>query len=684
MACSANNDAPGWTQGLSGNGLNTGIPRRLAGGSRTIIGGQEDQQALSYLRFGDDQFVNQSQENIPQGAHRAPDGDIFLNFDDASLPDVAQTILGDLLEQNYLLDPRVQGTVTLQTVTPLSEDDTLATFSLILRQNGAALINRDGIYTIVPLSDASTGSLSPILADGAISLRPGYSVLIAPLQNASAGELAGVLEPLSGPQTTVRFDASRNVLILSGEASELAALRDAITLFDVDWLQGLSYGLFPLQKAQADDIVQELQVILGGANSPIKDQVVLEPIRRMNAILMVTKRKAILEDLQDWIKRLDEGGAGNQGGLYVYRIENVLAQDVADALTEVFVNNSGAINVNEASFSEETETVTIDGGDGDETSLGTGVRSQSSDVQHEDTVQIYANEVNNSLIIRAKPDTYRYIEAIIKQLDVAPLQVLIDATIAEVSLTDQLNYGVQFFLENGNGVLTSSNNASGSTDGSFPGFVASYVTGGAEVVLSALDTVTRLNVISTPRLMVLDNQSARLNVGDEVPVITQQQSTTDNETIVNSVTFRQTGVVLEISPRVSSSGLVTLEIKQETSNVNDDSRTGTLTPTISQRTIETSIAVQDGQTIFLGGLMQRSDTASKSGTPVLSDIPGIGALFGTRQNGRDRTELIILLTPRVIRNPREVQDTTDEIRQRLQNLPPEFFPQNTLTRRRVE
>ena len=259
--------------------------------------------------------------------------------------------------------------------------------------------------------------------------------------------------------------------------------------------------------------------------------------------------------------------------------------------------------------------------------------------------------------------------------------MVLEATIAEVTLNNQLNYGVQFFLESGNLSVTSSNNANGSTDASFPGLAASFLRGDSGAILSAIDTVTNLNVISSPRLMVLDNQSARLQVGDEVPVITQQQQSTDGDSnIVNNIEFKETGVTLQITPRVNSSGLVTLDILQETSNVVSESVDGTLTPTISQRTIESSIAVQDGNTILLGGMIQESNSAGKSGVPILSDLPAIGGLFGTRSNGLARTELIVLLTPRVIRNPNDVRDASEEMRLRLQAMRPQFFPTNELTR----
>lgn len=688
--CAADDDrSASWQRNLQedqGGGIFANLFR---GGSQTALAGQSARAGQPLLVPGNDRFVNETLRPLPPGAQRADDG-ILLNFEDADLREVVATILGDILELNYLYDPRVQGRVTLQTVSPLTDEDTVATLELILRQNGGALVLRDGVYAVVPIAEAGSVTQVPRLAEGAVTLEPGFAVLVAPLRHASASELAGVLEPLAGFETTVRFDQNRNVLILTGSSADLTALRETVAMFDVDWLDGLSYGLFPLRNAQADGIITELEAVLGGPQSPVRDQVVLQPVTRMNAVLIVTKRRKILEELRLWVGRLDQDIGAGRDGVYVYRVENIPATDLADALQQVFGQGGTGGSRRTDSFAGGTETITAETeavADPDlELDLppalsGAGTDFGGLSIDGDENVRIFANEVNNTLVVRSSPETYRRIASIIRQLDTAPLQVLIDATIAEVTLTDELDYGVQFFLSNGRRQIINTTGNSSSVSASLPGFAASYVKGGAEVVLSALDQVTRINVISTPRIMVLDNQSATLNVGDEVPIITQQQQSTDgNSNIINQVSYRETGTSLSVQPRVSSSGLVTLDILQETSNVVESTADGTLTPTISQRTIESSIAVQNGQTILLGGLIQERDSRTKSGIPVLSDAPVIGGLFGTRGASTGRTELIVLLTPRVVRNPNEVRDITDELRDRIQNLSPDFAPKNNLTR----
>lgn len=627
--------------------------------------------------YGNDQLIGTASD-IPAGALATQDG-VLLNFENTDLREVVQVILSDLLGRNYLFDPRVNGQVTLQTVSPIASTDVLATLETILRQNGAAMVQRNDLINIVPVNEAGAGLRTPALAGGEIALRPGYAVLLAPLKSASASELAGILEPLAGPQTVVRFDAARNVLILAGNSQELNSLRETITLFDVDWMDGLSYGLFPLANANARDVVQELRTVMGGANSPLRDQATVEVVSRLNGVLVVAKRQKVLRDLEKWIGRLDRSSGADDEAIFVYNVENARASDIAEVLNDVFSNQgSGETGI---APGQSTTALVSNGGDGDGGQV-IEVAGSGTDLGVSGAVRINANDNNNSLVIMAQPQDYERIQRIIRKLDTVPLQVMIDATIAEVTLTNQLSYGVQFFLQRGSTSVTSSQ-GDASIEGSFPGLVASLVRGDTTAILSALDSVTTLNVISSPRLMVLDNQSARLQVGDEVPVITNQQQATDSTAnIINTIEFRETGVTLEVTPRVNSSGLVTLDILQETSNVVDDTTTGSLTPTISQRTVQSSIAVQDGNTILLGGMMQEQNSANKTGVPVLSDVPVVGGLFGGRRNRLNRTELIVLLTPRVIRNPYDVRDATEEMRRHLQAMTPQTYPTNQLTTRR--
>jgi general secretion pathway protein D len=286
--------------------------------------------------------------------------------------------------------------------------------------------------------------------------------------------------------------------------------------------------------------------------------------------------------------------------------------------------------------------------------------------------RIVADEKNNALVIFARPRDYRMIEEAIKRLDVVPLQVLIEATIAEVTLNHDLQYGVQWFLKGGSSSGTFSNLESGVIASVFPGFNYVLKQSNVNVVLNALSAVTNVNVVSSPQILVLDHHVATLQVGDQVPIPIQQAQSTlvPGAPLINTVEYRDTGVILRVSPRVNSNGLITLDIVQEVSDVTKTTTSNIDAPTIQQRRVQSTVTVQDGETIALGGLIRENRTDSRNGIPGLARIPVLGALFGSTDDSRDRTELLILLSPRVVHDAAEARTLTEELRGRLHALDP--------------
>jgi general secretion pathway protein D len=293
----------------------------------------------------------------------------------------------------------------------------------------------------------------------------------------------------------------------------------------------------------------------------------------------------------------------------------------------------------------------------------------SGDLPEELSARIIPDDVNNSLVIMARPGVWRMIEEALRKLDVVPLQVLIEATVAEVTLNDDLRYGVQSFFDEGNTTTTLSSIASGTIASTFPGFSFVFDDGNIRTILDALDSVTDIRIISAPQVLVLDNRTAELQVGDQVPVSTQSSvSNTDGTApTVNTVDFRDTGTVLRVTPRVNASGVVNLEIEQEQSSAVATTSSGIDSPTIQQRRLRTTVLVNSGETVALGGLISDTQTDAKSGIPLLSSIPILGNLFGSTSETGRRTEILILVTPRVIRNQEEARSVTRDLRETLHN-----------------
>jgi len=402
-------------------------------------------------------------------------------------------------------------------------------------------------------------------------------------------------------------------------------------------------------------------------------------IERLNSILAITQQSKYLQDIERWVFRLDKANTSTGGGVIVYRVQHVDAVELAATLNDIFNGNNNKSS--SASVAAGRKTVQVTNKDKKKTKTTKTLATTSlSDVGD---VKIIADEVNNALVIVATAQDYTVVQQVIKQLDMMPLQVLIDATIVEVSLKDKLKYGIKWFLTHNNlGQNAVSSNSSVFSDAA--AFAAGAATGGfgyaflsnsgdISAVLSAAATDNTLNVISSPSLMVLNNQEASIQVGDEVPIRTSESTNTSggaDPIQTSSIQQRKTGVKLKVKPRVNASGLVIMEIEQSVENVATDTATGSDidSPTISTREISSSVAVQSGETIILGGLIKETDELNKSGIPGLHNLPWIGPLFGETDKNKNKTELVILITPRVVSTRQDARLITNEFKRKLSGI----------------
>ncbi len=637
--------------------------------------------------------------DVPVTIHVGDNGDVTLDFVDADIRQVVKATLGDILGLNYVIAPDVQGTVTAQTERPLSRDAVLPALESILRLHGAALVLDGALYRVETLQGAARGRRSVRIQPGGSGA--GYGVQIVPLRYISAEDMRSTLAPLTGQETVLHVDRTRNLLILSGAQPELAALLDTVRVFDVNWLAGMSFGLFPLEFAEPETLIEELNLILdteqGGALSGL---VRLMPVERMNAVLAVSQQPRYLDEVRRWVQRLDRGTqtvADRQ--LFIYFVQNGKATDIADVLSQVFGGESAAQRgaepdivapglepVELASRPAQQQMAPAQGGAQPapqapaQRAFGASepaapTQPGSIALASSSGVRIVADESRNALLISGTPAEYRAILRALRQIDRRPLEVLIEVTIADVTLTDRLEYGVRWFLQTSDGKHsgTMSDLGGGAVASEFPGLSYSFTSTNSAAVLNLLSSVTDVNVISAPQLMVLNNQEAKLQVGEQVPVATQQstQETVDSEgnpILVSNVELRDTGVILTVTPRVNEGGLVILEIEQEVSSVKEDVTAGSLTPTISKRIITTTAAVQSGQMVALGGLIQDNKTNTKVGVPGLMKIPFFGALFRSTTDVIIRSELLVMVTPRVVTDSREAREVTEELRRRMEDL----------------
>jgi general secretion pathway protein D len=624
--------------------------------------------------------------------------DITLNFENTDIREVVKVILGDTLQLGYIVDPGVRGGVSMQTGAPVSRQELLPLLETLLRMNNATLVKQGVVYHVVPVTKAHKGFMTPQLADSRIPLPSGHNLLIRPLKNISAEEMDEILKPLVKDNSIVRVDPKRNLLILSGNARDLRQMISVIDTFDVNWIKGLSVGFFVLENGSVDEVQKDLDAVLGGdAGKALGGLVRITPIESANGFLVVTPQKDYLKEVGKWIKRFDEmTQSGDDQRLFVYRVRNGKAEDLAGLLNELFTGKSTPKKTKSASVAPGLKSTTVTSKNSKSaaskarksptTKKTTASRSGRSGASSalEGEIRVVADEDHNTLLILASVRDYKKVLNTLEQLDIVPLQVHIEATIVEVLLKDKLKYGISWFFDGGvgGGGTQSIGGVGGSFSGTditggigslLNGFNWSLIdsTGAVKAVLNAFANDSLVNVLSAPSVMVLDNHEAKIRVGDEVPTLTQSQSN-DVGNIIQTVQYRETGIILTVKPRVNPGGLVTMEVTQEVSAV-ADTEVATNQPTIQTREIASTVAVQSGQTVVLGGLIRDKRTNAEGGVPFLYKIPVLGALFGETETGNERVELVIVLTPRVITSANDALKITRDFRTRMQGLKEEFL-----------
>ncbi|MEZ5826163.1 MAG: type II secretion system secretin GspD [Geminicoccaceae bacterium] len=623
-----------------------------------------------------------------------------INFDGADIAEVVKVVLGDLLGATYSMDPTISGEVMLSSSGPLDRAALVSMLEMALRMNGATLTRTGANRYAITVQDNILGAVETSWLGGSAPPRvaAGNGVTIVPLRFVGATSAAQFVQPLLSRPENVRIDETRNLLLFSGPGSERQMVLDTLAEIDVDWMAGRSVGIFPLKMATPEAMIPELEALIQplaggqGGDATIR---FLE-MARLNAVLAIANRPEQIVEIERWVERLDRGSVtGIQ--FFVYQLQHVPAEDVATILTNTF-GEGGELASNEriVGLDRGNAAGSTDGFMGQNGGLDTppvdpaGAFGSAAGENFGGTaggnplagVRIVPNPLNNTLLIRATPQAYRMIEATLRRLDTAPLQVLIEATIAEVTLNDTLRYGVQYFLDTGS-IKAGFNTTTPSTGvvdpgqlnplARLPGFNFVATPGSSNITIDALARITDVKVLSSPSVVVQDNSEAVLNVGDEVPITTRSAISVDdpNAPVVNNIEYRDTGVILEVKPRISSNEVVALDISQEVSRVAVESTSSdSLTPVISQRKITSHINIQSGQTVVLGGLIQDSDTRSKDKIPLLGDVPVLGNLFSSTSNQNARTELIVFITPKIVRNPADARDVSNELRSKMRSIRP--------------
>jgi general secretion pathway protein D len=657
-------------------------------------------------------------------------GDITLNFVDTDIREIVRTILGTTLKVNYTIDPNVHGTASIETGKPLPRSALIPTLETLLNQNGATVVERNGIYAVVPIPAGAATNQA-----GAGSIGAGAQVV--PLRYTNAKDLAKMLEPFVAEGGKIAADPSGNAVLVTGDQAVRQTLVGLIRAFDIDVLAGQSYALFPAGDSDPAKLAAELQSVMQAqSQAPLSGIVRVLPMERVNAVLVVSSQPRFIDAANRFFKlamRVEDATARTW---HVYYVQNGRSSDLESLLQRAFtpghVSPTPSPPGTTTPFAGQLAAAGGVGGAAGGTTMGLGgavgapgaagglggataggtvgalpgaggaaggglgaalpppapaaagetaateplsPETGPAGAGTENRIRIIANHVNNALLIYATPSEYAVIEGMLRKIDIIPLQVLIEATIAEVDLNDQLQYGTQFFFKVDHvaetlGTPTAPNFPS-LTGLTFPSTSPFFILSKQpNFALAALAAVTKVKVLSAPQVVVLDNQPARLQVGQQVPVLTGTATSTlaAGAPVVNSVDYHETGVIMQVTPRVNTGGLVTLDIGQEVSDVAPAAaNTVQGSPTFNDQVFQTRVAVQDGQTVGMAGLIRDNVSQGNAGLPLIKDIPVIGTLFSTQSNNRDRSELLVLITPHVIHDQRDARALTEDLRNQLIN-----------------
>lgn len=651
---------------------------------------------------------------------------VDLRFEDVPVREAVHAILGDLLKRDFVVHPPVDGRVTIVTAAQVSPDTAASLLEAALQANGLGMA-RDtrGVFHVG--KPESLRAIAPaVRVAGSAPLPPGYGAIVVPLRYIGAAEMAAILRPLAPAEAIARVDTVRNLLVMIGTRVQAEGWLSMVSTFDIDLLAGMSVGVFPLKYVSVQDVEAAFRAMAGGgggaspvpqgaapapaagaaqsaaasatalpANHPLFGAVRVLPMERINSVVVVSARAAYLDEARRWIERLDRPqGRSSEPRLHVYPVRNGSARHLGEVLSGIFGGQATPAAAGSTGVAPSLSVAmggTFGGAAGRGGGVSAGLGSASGDgagaprsgsaaaavssVQLAPNVRVVADDRNNAVLVWAPTEQFGQIEEVLRRLDTPPTQVLIEASIIEVSLNDELNYGVQWLFNDsrdggGTGTSVLSPVSGGLLGGALSGF--SYTlrnsVGNVRAVLNLLAEKSLVRVVSSPSLMVLDNHTAVMSVGDQVPVLS---STTDilsgNGAVTSTVQYRDTGVNLVVTPSVNAGNLVTMQIDQtmtdQSASVGANNQ-----PIFLQRQIGSKVAVRSGETIVLGGLIKDNRTSGKAGLPLLKDIPVVGSLFSNTNNTGKRTELLVVITPKVVRTDPEIREVSEELRDRLKGL----------------
>ncbi len=619
---------------------------------------QEQQRLIDEInRVGAASSVPGYRDEAPTPVNPPADDFVELNYEQADLRVILEE-LADALDITLIIDPTIADRVSLRTSAnrPLTQADIWPLLRLLTRQAGVSIERNGTVYT----ARKQVGNVPEQIStpDDAGSLTGSMIMQITPLTYVSVESALEILTPLVEPDGRVVRISNNNTLAISASASQLQRINELLEVVDADPFQNQGLHLYQLSYANAAEVATELSEILTlieGASPAYQ----VKGLERINAILVTAPANRGFEEISRWVRILDADREEQAEQLFHYRVKNLTAVDLATTLTDVFALNQEEEEDAPPQPRDEVETIDIVTPDGDTVTrtvplFGAAATGGDVAVSADLRVTIVADEATNSLLIRANPRDYRQLLATINQLDAVPLQVMINAVIAQITLTDETRFGVDWSRVADNvsiDALSTQTSTGFLPNGGLDGllFTKSFLDGAArvEATLEAIASDNDVRLLARPSLTVVNNMEGEIQIGAEVPVQSGTQTTGIGDNIISSIQYRPTGIELYITPRINDDGVVNMTIRQVLSSIQED--TGVAgNPVFQNQEISTTVVVRDGENVVLGGLIQSSNSDLNSGLPGASRVPVLGGLFGYQQDVSERKELFIVLRPEVV------------------------------------
>ncbi len=637
----------------------------------------------------DDPLLSEQAE--PASFERKEENYIVLNFDNAALRDVINTI-SSITGESFIVSPGLDARITIYSAGKIPTREALSVFESILEVNNMALVKSGQFYKIVQGASAKQKPIEIQLGNDSQNViakdRP--ITQIVQIEYVPATEISSILQSMLSPFGSIIPNPRNNLLIINDLSSNIKRLLAILKEIDVDAFQNTRMGFFQPKFSDVKSLSQEVKEILSSLNLG-QHGIAVIPIERINSLVIFSSSSSLLKTIEGWLKKLDEEVSTGRN-IFVYPLQNIKTDNIISVLKTIYESDEGA---RPTTTTRKTTTPAKKTQRRQVTP-----RPRTSEAAAFSRVEIVAFEPTNSLVILAPPGIYRDMVETIKQLDVYPQSVLIEAIIAEVTITDSDKFGIQWSvlydieLEGDTYNYLAQNRSGDASAFNLPlalgdtSSAASLTASGLSFLLyrperlaalvQALASKGKVNILSSPRLLVRDQEEASIEVGTDIPTATSTTSTTTTDTLTQNIEYRTVGIKLKIKPSINDEKTVVLDIEQEVSSKGADQQvgqTGNLFPSFNTTKTKTSIVVPDKQGIVIGGLMEEIKDKNYQGIPVLSNIPILGHFFRYTANTTTKKELIIIITPHVISTKSEVDIITLDFMRKLKEVK-EFLDYN--------